>query len=502
MNWQNGWKLAKSDYVKLVPILALAFYMAFIPNLQYPYTIHIDEWVHIAHSNALLRAADIYYPYPFSGQGTGGIVALLELGYHLPLAVFHRLSGVSWMDISRYFPSIVFVFTALSVYIFAKRMGFGWEAAFFTTLIPTTVGIMGPAFMIPVAMGLMFAPLLLFLVFNFRTPWSYLVLSISIALLMILHGTSAILIIMILAPFLLFSLKDDFKHSLLIMLAVAVPLLVTLPWTSDLLLSQGKSLITPTPLPAYHQFLSFIAGYGYLPIASCLLGTFVLAIGGTKKNYGLVIGLLVLLVMLAVFYTLHYGLALLYLRGLLFAMLMMSIVAGAGLMALRKLELPWNTDLRLKKPLIIQAVGILLCLIFIGATLAIAIPARQGQFYYHMIDKKDYEAFVWIRDNVDENYEKAILDPWKATAFTAITGKYVYTRIHTYPMPKDEEARAFLRGGCSDTSFLTENDISIVYNPGSCSNPDLKEVRKFVYMLKELDMRAGSAQPGDIYHID
>ncbi len=54
MSWQNMWRLAKSDYLKLVPILALAFYIAFIPHLNYPYPVHIDEWVHLAWSKAML----------------------------------------------------------------------------------------------------------------------------------------------------------------------------------------------------------------------------------------------------------------------------------------------------------------------------------------------------------------------------------------------------------------------------------------------------------------
>ena len=66
MNWQNMWQLAKSDYFKLLPILGLAFYIAFIPNLNYAYPVHIDEWVHIAHSNSLLQAADVNYSDPFS----------------------------------------------------------------------------------------------------------------------------------------------------------------------------------------------------------------------------------------------------------------------------------------------------------------------------------------------------------------------------------------------------------------------------------------------------
>jgi hypothetical protein len=42
---------------------------------------------------------------------------------------------------------------------------------------------------------------------------------------------------------------------------------------------------------------------------------------------------------------------------------------------------------------------------------------------------------------VGEEYDKAVLDPWKATPFAAITGKTVYTRIHAFPTATDEEAK-------------------------------------------------------------
>ncbi len=494
MIWQALLKSVKSDYFKLVPILALAFFMAFIPHLNYPYAIHIDEWVHIAQSNALLHAGDIFHPDPFPGQQSGIIGMRLELGYHLFMAVFQRLSGISWMDIARYFPGITFVFTVLAVYIFAKRMGFGWEAAFFTTLIPTTVGIMGPAFLIPVAMALMFVPLVLYLAFNHKTIWSYLILSIFISFLVILHATSAVLMILILVPFILLGLKDDLKHSLSVMLAMALPFLVTLPWTSGLILAQAGSLFNQKGLPAYHDFLQIIPGYGYLPIALCLLGTFVLALKSTRKTYSLAGGLLAVVAMLAVFYTLHYGIALLYLRGLLFAMLLTGIVAGAGLRELWKMERPWITSLKPMKRLIVQATGVLLCLTVIGAALVITIPDRQAIPYYHMIDKTDYEAFVWIRDNVDPGLRKAILDPWKATAFAALTEKYVYTRIHSAPTTISRQTYDFLKGGSTNTTFLKKNGISIVYTrvydggrtvEYDINNPDLIMVARNIYLLKE-----------------
>ncbi|MBI2979683.1 MAG: hypothetical protein HYY41_02500 [Chloroflexi bacterium] len=468
--------------------------MTFIPHLEYPYAVHIDEWRQIAHANTLLNAATVTNLDPFSGQPSSDEVISLELGYHLLLAVFQRVTGISWIDIARYLPSIIFVFTVLSVYIFAKRMGFGWEAAFFTSLIPTTVGILGPAFLVPVALGLTFVCLVLFMAFNFRSFWSYLVICISVSYLAILHPQSAILITMILVPLILLGLIGDIKHSVATMLAITLPFIVTLPKTSGLILYEASSLFTKKPLPIYHDFLTIITGYGYLPTIFCLLGTFVLTARGGRKNYSLVLGLLILLAMLVVFYALHYGVGTLYLRGLLFAMLMMSIVAGAGLSALRTLELPWAAATRINKSPVMKTARFLLCLIVIGATLAIAIPDRLDEGYYHMIDETDYNAFVWIRNNVDASFQKAILDPWKATAFTAITGKYVYTRIHMAPGPIDNAAYDFLKSGSTNTTFLRENGITIIYTrvddgnrqvEYSPRNPDLIEVTGNVYLLRQ-----------------
>jgi hypothetical protein len=135
-------------------------------------------------------------------------------------------------------------------------------------------------------------------------------------------------------------------------------------------------------------------------------------------------------------------------------------------------------------PVITKNAGYILCLIIIGVTLLIGIPVRQQLPYYHMIYTEDYEAFMWIKENVSSDFERAILDPWKGTAFTAITGKYVYTRISDTAKPSDTEAYLYLQGGCEDSTFLREEGISIVYTTSEVRNPDLVEVRENVYLLK------------------
>lgn len=466
--------------------MALAFYIAFIPHQNYPYPVHIDEWVHLANSEAILKAGSITFNDPFFGDAAMGLSSNLEAGFHLFWGIFHQISGVSWLTIFRYFPGIISAITVLSVYVLAQRRGFGWEAALFTSLIPTTIGILGPSFLVPVAMGLLFVSLSLFIAFNFRSFWGYLVLFVFTCFLLSIHAPSAICLVIILIPYILLNLKGNFKHSLGMVLALAIPFLAPFPWIFSMLLPTAQRLLTVQVLPEYVDFPRVIASYGYLPVALCVLGTFMLAIRGGKKNYGLVLGLLALLAMLVTFFTFHYGISIMYERGLMFMMLMMGIVAGAGLMVIKNLRLPEGLTSKAGVSAMTRHVGWFFCLVLVGVTLFISIPDRQDISYYHMIDEEDYQAFVWIRENISEDYDKAILDPWKATPFTAITGKKVYTRIHAFPKPSDTEASNFLKGGCRDTAFLKKNGISIIFTEVECQNPDLTKVRENIYLLEEV----------------
>jgi hypothetical protein len=459
----------------------------------------------------MLQAGSTTYTEPFFGESTTRLSSNLEAGFHLFWGVFYQIRGISWLTIFRYFPGVIFMITVLSVYVMARRERFGWEAALCSCLILTTVGILGPAFLVPVALGLLFIPLSLFLVFNFRTWWSYLLLFIFICFLVSIHAPTAIGATIILIPYILMNMKGDFKHSLWIIWAIAIPFLAPFPWIFNMLLPTARSLFTPQPTPTWIELPVVIQDYGYIPIGLGLLGTFLLAMRGGKKNYGLILGVLVLLLMLVTFFTFHYGLHIMYTRGLMYAMLMLGIFSGAGLMWVRTISLPNKliSGIRLSKVRIIKLpskfnsrpasflaknVGIILCLALIVVTLVIYIPDRQETPYYHMIDEEDYQSFIWIRDNIDVIYGKAILDPWKATAFTAITQKNIYTRIHEQPKPSDMEAYEFLESGCIDTGFMKENGISIVYTRLECNNPDLKEVNKFVYVLEDLDLQADYEQ--------
>jgi hypothetical protein len=487
MRWQNTFNWFKSDYFKLVLILGLAFYLAFIPHQGSPGPVHVDEWTHLSCANEIIKEGKAFgLTDPFRGGAPIGN-QLLETGFHTFWAVFHLTSGIDWFTIFKYFPGVIFMFTVLSVYILAKRQGFGWEAALLTCLIPTTIGVLGPGILVPVAMGLPFIVISLFVAFYLRSWWSYILLAIFSLLLLSLHSATAVGLILILIPYIIINLKGNFKHSVGITLALALPFIAALiifPGIKNLLVSTIKSLLTQQSLPTHVDIPEIITAYGYIPVLLCLLGAFLLMIKRGKTNYGLVLGLLILLLMYFIFQNYGYGIWMMYNRGFQYICLMMSIIAGAGLMGIKDFKLPALFIRWIKSPLIMNNVGRVLCVVVIGVMLYLAIPARQQTYYYHMIDDTDYKAFVWIRDNLDSNYKKAILDPWKGAPFTAITDKNVYTWIMERPDKNDRAAYAFLSSGCMDTDFLKKNGISIVYTREVCNNPNLVEVAKYIYVLK------------------
>ena len=78
----KGSQFVLYDFLKLLPVLALAFYIASIPHQGYPYPVHIDEWMHLTHSKAIMQAGSIAYVEPFLGRWTIDTGGNLEAGFH------------------------------------------------------------------------------------------------------------------------------------------------------------------------------------------------------------------------------------------------------------------------------------------------------------------------------------------------------------------------------------------------------------------------------------
>lgn len=481
----------KQRYERLIllAILILASSLAFIPHLHYNYPLHIDEWIHCAKSQAVMVCGNITYIDPYLGEGI--VSTDLEIGYHIFLGSFKEITGIPWVVIFKYAPSIIFLFTVLCVYVFARREGYGLEAAFFTCLIPTTVRLLGPAFLVPVALGLAFIPLMLYLAFNFRKS-SYLPLFILYLFLFLMHAATAVAVSVILLFYAIAMLKrkENRKHGLSIILIIIAPYLMLFPVVYPLVVSTVESFLTPTThwLPYVTKIFRI---YGIIPSIIFVIGAFMLYARARISDYSLVLASLSFLLLIVTFVRVGYGSTILYDRIYMYLMILMSIIAGYGLNMIR--NIPKKIPIQLNRGLLFNK---LLSVISIAAYFAVivlvlnaSINAHQDTPYYHVIEEGEYNDFIWIKENVNDSYSRAILHPWKAIAFAPITEKYVYSRTFQGPNPlyghRHQEVHRFFSHGCCDTNFLKDNNISIVYATGRCSNSDLVNVKKNIYLVKE-----------------
>ena len=146
------------EAIILVAVFGLSFYMALLPRLNYWFPLHVDDWIHLAHTQWITDSGRVTYLDPYSG-GREVFVGNLEAGYQLWLAELLGATALSWISMSRLVPPLVLALIAFVAYAWGLKYGFGLEAAFFVTFIHSTIRFLGPAFMVPVVLGLMFFPL-------------------------------------------------------------------------------------------------------------------------------------------------------------------------------------------------------------------------------------------------------------------------------------------------------------------------------------------------------
>ncbi len=471
-----------AKHLVLAPILALALYVAFVPHQNYVYPVHLDEWQVMAYTNQLVLQGNLsHLTNPVYG-GTGLFSNQIgEIGTHVFWGAFREVTGLDWLIIFQYFPGVLLMITVLGVFVLGQRQGFGWQAALFASLVPTTVGILGPAFLVPIALALPLIVLALFLAFNVHNWWCYPALSLLMVGTAAVHPPTAAILLLVLLPCIIVSLKGQPRHAAFMALAIVAPFVVLFPAIYHIAVPMVARLFVPQQLSPYADVPALVTTLGYLPVLLCLLGVVYLLWRRRQADYALVGGAAILLVVLAVYFSLHYGEGIIYYRGLLVAMLLVCTLAGAGLAAVGELRLPQWTARWLRPPL---PAGAAAMTVLVAATLLTTIPTRLSTPYYHMLDATDYRAFTWIRDNVPEEYNKGLVDPWQGMAFVGVSGREVFSYVGETPDANAAAAVDFLKSGGSDIAVLKNNGISIVYSHDECTSPDLVEVHDGVYLVR------------------
>lgn len=380
------------------------------------------------------------------------------------LATLNSL-GISYLIMFTFFASLVTILICLGVFILARKL-FGETAALFSVLfvvlLKSTVALLGPVFLVPMAVGLFFIPVAVYLVHIKSSAW---VLILSSTL--IIHPPTALALLLLINTQFITEKKFNAKNILLQGLSG----LIALPFYLPFFFERGADSVNA---------LSFTIISGALFIPS-FLGYFITAIiaagiyfSTSKKKYFIAASSLVLLFFIILFYKFKIEFFLPYRRTLMYLFIIFAISFGLGCAEIISL-------FRSKK------IKIIITIILSVLILVFSLPQKleSNSPIYHIINEEDFRALSYIKENTPE--ESIVLaDPWKSNAITPIAERQVYSRIVQGPSreseAKNEQARIFFANNCQDTAFLEQNNISVIY--GKCSSQNLQEVYPNVHRFQ------------------
>ncbi len=446
--------MKKRNIVLLIIFISLAVYLNFMPHLSYKYPLHVDEWVHFQYSNHLSDNSPLYFGESYKNN--------LESGFHFLLATLNSLS-ISYLFMFNFFPALFTLFICLGVFVLTRRLFNETSAVFsvlFIALLKSTVMILGPVFLVPMALGLFLIAIGLFLIKIESKSW-FLIL----AFLLIAHPPSAM------AFFLLinieFLIKKDYVKNLKFQF---LGILIAIPIYISIFLEKGIGTIDYL---AFEPMLGLIFIPNYLTwfvTIICITGIY---FSLEKKNYSISFYSLALLFFIILFYYFKLEFFIPYRRALMYLFLIFSIAFGVGFSGL--VSLFSNKKLKIIIFIMLLA-AILIC--------TVPIKLKSNGYFYQIINDKEFKAFQFIKNNTAED-ATAVLDPWKAIAFTPIAERKVYSRIPQGPneiyAQKNNEIASFFNDKCKNMDFLKQNNITIIY--GICENNKLKNIYENVYVV-------------------
>jgi hypothetical protein len=446
--------MKKVNSILLLVFIILAVVLNFLPHLNYSLPLHVDEWVHFQYSNYISDDAPTYY---------GEEVYSLEAGFHLLLAVLSSV-GIPYVFMFTFFASFMTILICLGVFILTRKLYNETAAVFavlFIALLKSTVMILGPSFFVPMALGMFFIVIGLYLIKSGSNLW-FLIL----ASLLIMHPPTAMAFLLLINIEFLIKRKNYFKNIKLQLLAG----LIALPLYIETFTSRGFESINRLEFLAISDTLFIPVFLGWALVTFAVIGIY---FSMDSKKYSIPFYILGLLFFIFIFYQYKIEIFIPYRRALMYLFLILSVSFGFGVERIINL-------FKTKKLKVI--VGLLIILLVVILTLPGKIDSNK--YFYHIINEEEYGDFVWIKENTAED-SLVVLDPWKADAFTPIAERKVYTRIQQGPDElagiRNTEVYAFFGEGCNDLDFITDNDIDLIY--GSCDNSELEEIYNNVWII-------------------
>ncbi len=474
----------------------------------YRFPVHVDEHVHWVHASAIQREDTRAYAHPYTGAEQ--VREEFELRgdvhygiFHTGLAQAQELTGVSWVSVFQFLPAFWAGLIAVLVWGALRPWPGAPLAAALTGLMPTTVRFLGPGFLVPIAFGLAWVGALLVLLprmgESVRVALLALLLVFSAFFVHIIAGVVALGLLLAALPFAAARWEGAGARARLagITVGAVLPMVWLYEAFFDEILAEVQRVGSlPLDVTVWaHMGVFFLVAWvvglglvayrspdrGRLPLRAASLLSVVL--------FGLLLANFVWLgPRLATYDRFHQPFLLVAAVPVAFVLFEASravargVVWGVGWARERwGGEAVRGLDGALRGFVVVGVVGVL----FVGLA-SPALSAALNEPYYRVIDEEDWERFVWVEENVGEEYEVFLAHPWKAPILTAMTGMQPYAWLSPGSPPVNGEAFvAYLQGTGNDTAWLVEREVSVVVGERMPVSDVFVEEREGVAVLEE-----------------
>jgi hypothetical protein len=504
-------------------ILLFSFWVGMSPHWDYPYPLHVDEWFAIGYAQSTLEYGRLKYPSPYN---RGEVSFHPEMGFHLLLGFLKTVTGLSWMSLYRIAPGVLLALLAFLTYAFGHRSGFGWAAALFVPLIPTSVRTLGPAFVVPVATAMLFIPVTLLILHtvpgrNQGKPLWLLLLLIGGTIL--IHPPTEVVItvlaVLYLVGFVMEALVqkrygDGINLLLAIGVRITIPVVILGLWLPSLMKTvleqsvSGASLEqsvsgAPSVITLLGVHTGFPQAFGTIAMVISIIGLF-LTRGDGVRRYMLPLFTLLLLVFLVFVFPLYrLGPGILYERGWLYLGLLMAIFAGYAVAAFFRSvpAIARVTASRLRRSpsnwLTASLYSVSIAVVLLALTTGLVANGNRQMYaqYYHVINDSVFADFRWLGQHTTSGQLVAMGEPSLGWAYPPVAGpgKEVY---HVVSPPwrtrRANKLRTMLASGEADVRWLNRVGVSVFYTCQPVTfvceeleNNNLFKVRRGVYLLPD-----------------
>jgi len=512
--WQRNSALLR--LTGLIGILLFAFWVGMDPHWDYEYPLHVDEWHAMGYTDATLGEASLDYTNPYGG---GRIHNHQEFGFHLFLGLTKTVAGISWVELYRVAPGLIVGLLSLLVYTLGRSRGYGWAAALFVPLIPTSVRTVGPEFLVPVSIALILITTALLILQEMKSRGmgeSLWILLVILGGTIFIHPPTEVVLTILVALYLVTYVIEALasrsyyvagKLVFAIMIRMALPLVIMWVWVPSIAKSVADQALSQSPgsgLTGYFGFHSgFFEAFGLGAVALFIVGLFLYT---WDRLYGLQSYILpACAVFLLVFVNIVYpqydlGVAAVYERSWLYLGLLMAIMAGycvayyfrvIGSYAIKtdRYMAPSSADMM---RLILTGVGVVVVSVVLMTSLVNQKREDYAQ-YYHLVGQQIDTDFQWLAQHSTLGDKTVLMELSLAYTYPVLAGpgnRVTDAAAYPFKTALSNPINMVLATGKVDTDWLRDNKVGVLYTrlPWSqqaidVDNKELIKVRAGTYIV-------------------